>query len=146
MAFDIILDDVAITHLTFGKEYTAAVEAKQVAQQDAEVRTSERTLLVQRPLSWCKFLIPASILFSYVGPVQRAKFIVVKAQQEKERAILQAQGEAQSAKLIGEAIQQNPAFLTLRKIEAAREVSERETSTGRHVVKCLSAQRLHLYI
>lgn len=51
MAFDIILDDVAITHLTFGKEYTAAVEAKQVAQQDAEVRTSERTLLVQRPLS-----------------------------------------------------------------------------------------------
>jgi len=34
--FNIILDDVAITHLTFGKEYTAAVEAKQVAQQEAE--------------------------------------------------------------------------------------------------------------
>ena len=28
--FNIILDDVAITELTFGKEYTAAVEAKQV--------------------------------------------------------------------------------------------------------------------
>merc|ERR1712129_469820 len=36
MEFNIVLDDVAITHLTFGKEYTAAVEAKQVAQQDAE--------------------------------------------------------------------------------------------------------------
>ncbi len=34
--FNIILDDVAITELTFGKEYTAAVEAKQVAQQEAQ--------------------------------------------------------------------------------------------------------------
>lgn len=34
--FNILLDDVAITHLAFSKEYTAAVEAKQVAQQDAE--------------------------------------------------------------------------------------------------------------
>lgn len=28
--FHIILDDVSITELSFGKEYTAAVEAKQV--------------------------------------------------------------------------------------------------------------------
>ena len=34
--FHLVLDDVSITHLSFGKEYTAAVEAKQVAQQDAE--------------------------------------------------------------------------------------------------------------
>eukprot|EP00823_Brevimastigomonas_motovehiculus_P004864 TRINITY_DN3325_c0_g1_i1.p1 TRINITY_DN3325_c0_g1~~TRINITY_DN3325_c0_g1_i1.p1 ORF type:complete len:302 (-),score=60.59 TRINITY_DN3325_c0_g1_i1:232-1137(-) len=34
--FNIEIDDVSITHLTFSKEYTAAVEAKQVAQQDAE--------------------------------------------------------------------------------------------------------------
>lgn len=34
--FNILVDDVSITHLTFGKEYTAAVEAKQVAQQDSE--------------------------------------------------------------------------------------------------------------
>lgn len=34
--FKIQLDDVAITHLSFSKEYTAAVEAKQVAQQDSE--------------------------------------------------------------------------------------------------------------
>mmetsp|Transcript_32028 Transcript_32028/g.54016 ORF Transcript_32028/g.54016 Transcript_32028/m.54016 type:complete len:308 (-) Transcript_32028:32-955(-) len=34
--FRILLDDVAITHLSFSREYTAAVEAKQVAQQDAE--------------------------------------------------------------------------------------------------------------
>ncbi|PNW86476.1 hypothetical protein CHLRE_02g088000v5 [Chlamydomonas reinhardtii] len=87
--FNIILEDVSITNLTFSKEYTAAVEAKQVAQQEAE----------------------------------RAKFIVDKALQEKQSAIVRAQGEAQSAKLIGEAVKQNPAFLTLRKIEAAREIA-----------------------
>jgi prohibitin 2 len=31
--------------------------------------------------------------------------------------------QAQSARLIGDAIQSNPAFLTLRKIEAAREIA-----------------------
>nr|KAF6296590.1 prohibitin [Myotis myotis] len=34
--FGLILDDVSLTHLTFGKEFTEAVEAKQVAQQEAE--------------------------------------------------------------------------------------------------------------
>eukprot|EP00891_Asterochloris_glomerata_P004708 jgi/Astpho2/4708/Aster-00266 len=87
--FNIYLDDVSITQLTFSREYTHAVEAKQVAQQDAE----------------------------------RARFIVDKAEQDKQSAIIRAQGEAQSARLIGEAIQQNPAFLTLRKIEAARDIA-----------------------
>ncbi|KAK9786675.1 hypothetical protein WJX73_005569 [Symbiochloris irregularis] len=87
--FNIVLDDVSITQLTFSKEYTHAVERKQVAQQDAE----------------------------------RAKFIVDKAEQDKQSAVIRAQGEAQSAKLIGDALQQNPAFLTLRRIEAARDVA-----------------------
>lgn len=30
------VDDVAITHLSFGTEFTKAVESKQVAQQEAE--------------------------------------------------------------------------------------------------------------
>lgn len=34
--FNIILDDVSITELSFGKEYAAAVEAKQIAQQEAQ--------------------------------------------------------------------------------------------------------------
>merc|ERR1719473_2308259 len=87
--FNLILDDVSITHLSFGKEYTAAVEAKQVAQQDAE----------------------------------RARFVVDKATQEKRSVIIRAQGEAQSAKLIGDAIRDNPGFLQLRRLEAAREIS-----------------------
>jgi prohibitin 2 len=90
---------VSITNLTFSKEYTAAVEAKQVAQQEAE----------------------------------RAKFIVEKALQDKQSAIVRAHGEAQSAKMIGDAIQQNPAFLTLRKIEAAREIAATIASSANRV-------------
>ncbi|ERS99800.1 prohibitin-2 [Sporothrix schenckii 1099-18] len=34
--FNLLLDDVSLTHLAFSPEFTAAVEAKQVAQQDAQ--------------------------------------------------------------------------------------------------------------
>uniref|UniRef100_A0A1J3EXS3 Prohibitin n=1 Tax=Noccaea caerulescens TaxID=107243 RepID=A0A1J3EXS3_NOCCA len=88
--FNIALDDVSITTLTFGREFTAAIESKQVAAQEAE----------------------------------RAKFIVEKAEQDKRSAVIRAQGEAKSAQLIGEAIANNQAFITLRKIEAAREIAQ----------------------
>lgn len=35
-AFGLVLDDISLTHLTFGREFTEAVEQKQVAQQEAE--------------------------------------------------------------------------------------------------------------
>jgi len=49
-SFGILLDDIALTHLTFGTEFATAVEAKQVAQQDAErarfyVEKAEQTKL-----------------------------------------------------------------------------------------------------
>merc|ERR1712142_504786 len=34
--FGLVLDDISLTHLTFGRDFTAAVEQKQVAQRDAE--------------------------------------------------------------------------------------------------------------
>lgn len=37
--FNLILDDVSITHLTFGREFAKAIEQKQVAQQEAERQT-----------------------------------------------------------------------------------------------------------
>lgn len=88
--FNIALDDVSITSLTFGREFTSAIEAKQIAAQEAE----------------------------------RAKFVVEKAEQDKLSAILRAQGEAKSAELIGNAIAKNPAFTTLRRVEASKEISQ----------------------
>ncbi|KAJ3218203.1 Prohibitin-2, subunit of the prohibitin complex (Phb1p-Phb2p) [Clydaea vesicula] len=37
--FNIVLDDVSITHLNFSPEFTSSVEAKQVAQQEAQRAT-----------------------------------------------------------------------------------------------------------
>lgn len=108
MSFNIALDDVSITNLTFGREFTAAIEAKQVAAQDAE----------------------------------RAKFVVEKAEQDKRSAIIRAQGEAKSAQLIGEAISSNPAFITLRKIEASREIANTISTSQNRVF--LSADSLLL--
>ncbi|XP_066295915.1 prohibitin-2-like isoform X1 [Branchiostoma lanceolatum] len=88
--FNVILDDVAITDLSFGKEYTAAVEAKQVAQQEA----------------------------------QRAQFIVEKAKQQRQQKVVQAEGEAQAARMIGEAISENPGYLKLRRIRAAQSIAK----------------------
>lgn len=87
--FNIILDDVSLTELSFGKEYTAAVEAKQVAQQEA----------------------------------QRAVFFVERAKQEKQQKIVQAEGEAEAAKMLGLAVNMNPAYLKLRKIRAAQSIA-----------------------
>lgn len=36
--FNLVLDDVSITHLNFGREYARAIENKQVAQQEAETQ------------------------------------------------------------------------------------------------------------
>lgn len=65
---------------------------------------------------------------------QRAAFLVDKARQEKESIILRAEGEAKSARLIGEAVAQNPAFLQLRRIEAAREIAGTLTKSQNRIM------------
>lgn len=87
--FNIILDDVSLTELSFGKEYTAAVEAKQVAQQEA----------------------------------QRAAFVVERAKQERQQKIVQAEGEAKAAEMLGKSMGMSPGYLKLRKIRAAQSIS-----------------------
>jgi prohibitin 2 len=55
---------------------------------------------------------------------QRARYIVEKATQEKKSIVIKAKGEAESAKLIGNSIKNNPGFIQLRRIEAAKEIAE----------------------
>ncbi len=55
---------------------------------------------------------------------QRAAYVVEGAKQIKQSTIVAAEGEAQSAKLIGDAIKNNPGFLKLREIEASREIAK----------------------
>lgn len=89
--FGIVLEDVAITHLSFGIEFTKAVEQKQVAAQEAE----------------------------------RAVYVVQKAEQERNAAIIRAEGESESARLISEATKlAGSGLLELRRIEAVKDVAE----------------------
>jgi prohibitin 1 len=97
--FNIVLEDVSITHLTFGKEFTNAVEQKQIAQQEAE----------------------------------RARFVVEKAEQEKLAAIIRAEGEAQAADLIGQALTRaGQGHVDLRRIEASKDIAS-QLSQARNV-------------
>ena len=172
------------------RRYTAAVEAKQVAQQDAEVRcaatpvaspASPAARLARsppRPLpassaspvarlasprlasprlaspaspaspaarlacrlarlppgSPCRLALQASALsrcrcYSW----QRARFVVEKAMQDKKSTIIRAQGEAKSAKLIGDAVRDNPGFIELRKLEAARDIASTVAKSNNRV-------------
>jgi len=89
--FNIELEDVSITHLTFGKEFTRAVEQKQIAQQDAE----------------------------------RARFVVERAEQERQASVIRAEGEAEAAETISKALQKSgDGLLMIRRIEASKDIAE----------------------
>ncbi|KAN0060783.1 Prohibitin-1, subunit of the prohibitin complex (Phb1p-Phb2p) [Thecaphora frezii] len=89
--FNIVLEDVSITHMTFGQDFTKAVEQKQIAQQDAE----------------------------------RAKFIVEKAEQERQASVIRAEGEAEAAQTISKALEKaGDGLLTIRRIEASKEIAQ----------------------
>lgn len=89
--FNIALEDVSITHMTFGREFTRAVEQKQIAQQDAE----------------------------------RARFIVEKAEQERQANVIRAEGEAESADIISKAVAKNgDGLIQIRRIEASKDIAQ----------------------
>ena len=64
---------------------------------------------------------------------QRARFVVEKAMQDKKSTIIRAQGEAKSAKLIGDAVRDNPGFIELRKLEAARDIATTVSKSNNRV-------------
>ena len=55
---------------------------------------------------------------------ERMKYLVEKAKQVKKSAIINAEADCKSIELIGEAVKENPAYLTLKRIEAAKEIAE----------------------
>mmetsp|Transcript_313 Transcript_313/g.461 ORF Transcript_313/g.461 Transcript_313/m.461 type:complete len:276 (-) Transcript_313:50-877(-) len=97
--FNLILDDVSITHLTFGREFTKAIENKQVAQQEAE----------------------------------RQVYLVQRAEQERQAAVIRAEGEAEAATLISSALKSSGSgLIEVRRIDAAKEIAE-TMSLGRNI-------------
>merc|ERR1719191_620871 len=73
---------------------------------------------------------------------EKAKYLVLKAQEEKKRMIITAEGEKKSAEMIGHAIQNNPGFIELRRIQAAKDVAKQLSKSSNRVV--LSTETLML--
>ena len=55
---------------------------------------------------------------------ERMKYVVEKAKQIKKTSIIMAEADCKSIELIGKAVQGNPSYITLQKIEYAKEISE----------------------
>jgi len=97
--FYIDLDDVAITHLTFGREFMRAIESKQVAQQEAE----------------------------------RQQWVVARAEQERIAIVTRAEGEAEAAQIITQAVEKaGDALIEVRRIDAAKEIAAK-LAGGRNI-------------
>jgi len=65
---------------------------------------------------------------------ERAKYVKDKAEQEKRSTIIRAQGEGAAIKLIGDAMAENPGYLQIRRIDAAREISATIAKSQNHVM------------
>ena len=77
--------------MTFGKEFTKAVEEKQIAQQEAE----------------------------------RARFVVEKAEQERQANVIRAEGEAEAADTISKAVAKSgDGLIMIRRIETQRDIAQ----------------------
>jgi prohibitin 1 len=77
--------------MTFGKEFTKAVEEKQIAQQEAE----------------------------------RARFVVEKAEQERQANVIRAEGEAEAADTISKAVAKSgDGLILIRRIETQKDIAQ----------------------
>merc|ERR1712216_994128 len=75
---------------------------------------------------------------------ERAKYVVDRAKQEAMSIKIKASGEAEAASKIGDAMKDNPGFLQLRRIEAARDIAQVMSKSGNHVYLDSSTLLLNL--
>merc|ERR1712099_136972 len=75
---------------------------------------------------------------------ERARYLVLKAQEEKKKTIIHAEGEKQSAAMIGDAIKANPGFIELRRIQVAKEISQLLAKSSNRMVLSTESLLLNL--
>ncbi|KAL6898135.1 band 7 family domain-containing protein [Trichoderma evansii] len=105
--FNILLDDVSLTHLAFSPEFTAAVEAKQVAQQEAQraafvvdkARQEKQAMVVKaqgeaRSAELIGDAIKKSKAYVELKKIENARLIAQQLQESgaKNRLLLDAEG------------------------------------------------------
>ena len=65
---------------------------------------------------------------------QRAAFVVDRAIQERQQKIVQAEGEAQAAAMLGESLGKNPGYLKLRKLNASKHIAKTVSEKFRYQI------------
>jgi prohibitin 2 len=75
---------------------------------------------------------------------EKARYLVLKAQEEKKRTIIHAEGERQSAQMIGEAMAENPGFIELRRIQVAKDISQMLAKSNNRMVLSSDSLLLNL--
>ncbi len=128
--FSVVLEDIAITHLAFSPEYAKAVEAKQVGKVFFD---NVKILFFSGYISFHSLDAFVKSKTTAQQEAERAKYIVLGAQQEKKTIVTKARGEAESAELIGQAVKKNPGFMKLRRIDAARDIADIVSQSGNKV-------------
>ncbi|RXM28241.1 Retinal rod rhodopsin-sensitive cGMP 3',5'-cyclic phosphodiesterase subunit delta [Acipenser ruthenus] len=76
-----------------------------------------------------------NVLLSAQQEAQRAQFYVEKAKQDQRQKIIQAEGEAEAAKMLGEAVTKNPGYLKLRRIRAAQAIAKTDLKEKKELVE-----------
>eukprot|EP00933_Yihiella_yeosuensis_P081457 TRINITY_DN95071_c0_g1_i1.p1 TRINITY_DN95071_c0_g1~~TRINITY_DN95071_c0_g1_i1.p1 ORF type:complete len:285 (+),score=65.47 TRINITY_DN95071_c0_g1_i1:71-925(+) len=120
------------------KSVVAQYNASQLVVQREMVSKMIRQRLVTRAMDFGILLDDVAITHLAFSPeyeraveskqvaqqnAEKARYLVLKAQEEKKRTIIHAEGEMESARMIGDAIKANPGFVELRKIQVAKEIS-----------------------
>lgn len=125
------------THLTFGKEFTEAVEMKQVAQQEAE---RARFVVEKVFLTQIIQVLQMLSLFGKGGSSSPNLLLSFKAEQQKQAAIISAEGDSQAALLIANSLMEaGDGLVELRKLEAAEDIAF-QLSRSRNVTYLPSGQ------
>jgi prohibitin 1 len=121
------------------KSVVAQYNAEQLITQREKVSKQVREILTARATEFHISLQDVSITDLKFGTefakaieskqvmqqeAERSKFIVVKAEQEKQANIIRAEGEAQAAQLVSDALLASPALVELRRLETAKEIAE----------------------
>ena len=65
---------------------------------------------------------------------QRAAFVVDRAIQERQQKIVQAEGEAKAASMLGESLGKNPGYLKLRKLNASKHIAKTVSEKFRYQI------------
>jgi regulator of protease activity HflC (stomatin/prohibitin superfamily) len=106
----LILVDFILRNITFGAEYAASVEQKQIAEQQAQQAffvVEQRAQEAEQARQVAEGLADAAVIASQ----GQAQAVVIQATADAEARVIQANAEAEALGLIADALRDNPDLL-----------------------------------